>query len=336
MVEKNRPANISFAEDETGSGGDFAGPARISLAAIGSRTEPDFMDSVGLDDLDSRFEDESIASVASPHKRKGKPGMPTWMLALAAFMLLAVLGGAYLSFSVFKKRSESYTQQNEVIPQSVPQPVITPVVTLSERTLVARPPEQAQEAVTNTTVVNPAEQPLATVANGIQSSTQPHDGAAASVVDASEIKKLKDQLDLLASRIVTLENEKLAMRKAAAEVAAKVAQQPRQATPPPTVTVKPVVKPVSQPAPVKPAPVQKQKPVPPREEVALSYKRDFTISAIVNNRAFVIKKMPDGSEQEISVVVGDKIDGKSVELVDGQSKEVRLEGNQRITTGRAR
>jgi len=315
MASKNRPADIRFDEEDGST--DESGGARLALAASGSQIEPDFMDSMRGSD-ESFDPDEVIESVAP--RRKAKPGMPKWILALAVFMLLAVLGGAYLSFAAFKKRSAAVSYDSQVeLPasqSSVPQPVIA-LAAPAERFPGVVAPVQASEP-------SPASAPVqAVVVPSEAPSSPPRDGAALAVAEANaaEIKKLKSQVDQLATSVNAL-------------IAAKDAQPPRQAAPP-TAAAKPVVQQAA-PAKPSPAPMQKPKASPAREEVLPSYRRDWVISAIVNNRAFVIKKMPDGSEQEMSVVAGDKIDGKLIEAIDGQTKEIKLDGNQRITTGRAR
>jgi len=79
-------------------------------------------------------------------------------------------------------------------------------------------------------------------------------------------------------------------------------------------------------------------PVPAKKETILepALSREMWISGVINNRAFVVRRSPDGTENEQSAVVGEKIDGRRVTNIDVVKKIVDLEDGIRITTTRPR
>lgn len=60
----------------------------------------------------------------------------------------------------------------------------------------------------------------------------------------------------------------------------------------------------------------------------------WSILSIIGSRAWLVKRNADGTEIELSIAPGEKIEGKLVTSVDGNSKFVMLEGGQKIGVGK--
>lgn len=174
------------------------------------------------------------------------------------------------------------------------------------------------------------------------------------VIDAQarEIAGLKEAMTEIKRRLDAMESEaktqnaKLAARPLPAVAAASESgTAPAQAAKPAPHPTKPVIARVQQ---VKAAPMvaaRKVKPAPSPVQVASRDKpeaattsnadrRDYRVTAIIGNRAFLSRKNADGSEVEQSVSPGDRLDGKLVTSVDAGGRQVVLEGGQRVTPGR--
>lgn len=106
------------------------------------------------------------------------------------------------------------------------------------------------------------------------------------------------------------------------------------------------VKQVAAPKPaVKPAPAKSQEPRPvdkdkekakPGEDSKQATStpvnvQGYSVSSLIGTRAWLVKRNNDGTETELSVAPGERVEGKLVTSVDGASKAVVLEGGQRIT-----
>lgn len=157
---------------------------------------------------------------------------------------------------------------------------------------------------------------------------------AANDAVAKDVANLRQVVMVMLQRLERIESD---LKAKSVPVAVAVAPKPAQ---PKLVVVQkakpapPVKQAVSTP-PVRKSFVEKTAPI--EEVVEPTLLREYWISGIVNNRAFIVRKTSDGAESEQSVVVGDRIDGgKRVMAIDPREKVVIVEGGQRITTARNR
>lgn len=186
------------------------------------------------------------------------------------------------------------------------------------------------------------------------------DQTAPSNVDSKEAAAIRQAMVELAKRIERTDAD----IKELSRIVANLSKSPPSSTAAPiaapkaeSVTKTAPAKPAS--APVKAEPIKKPEPravakpiarEKSQESAALSPKtaksaqsdeivvhapverRDYVVTAAINNRAFIAKRNPDGTETELSVTVGDKVDGVLVVRVEGRT--VYLANGQQITVGR--
>lgn len=112
-----------------------------------------------------------------------------------------------------------------------------------------------------------------------------------------------------------------------------VPAKPAQVAPKP-VPAKVAVKPVVKPAPK--AVLEKAAADEPAAAPAAPPARvqGYSISSMIGTRAWLVKRNGDGTETEVSVAPGEKIEGKNVTSVDGAGRCVTLEGGQKICVGK--
>lgn len=163
--------------------------------------------------------------------------------------------------------------------------------------------------------------------------------ATTSVNDAmvKDVAAIREAMVQMMRRIDRIEQQQLAMQRTAKPTvvsAPAVVTQPAK----PVVTKPAVVK-----APVRQAPIGPARPseVAPRKMVDEKIidpappMREYWVSGIVNDRAFIVRRNPDGSESEQSVVVGDRLEkGGRVLAINARDKIISIEGGQQIAPRR--
>lgn len=206
---------------------------------------------------------------------------------------------------------------------------------------VVAPLQTAQPATSN--VPNKPETSVSTAAELKDAARASSEAASAATAAAKEVASMKAMFVSLQQRMDRLENDvktKLSQAPAASSPApASAVQKPASSTPAAPAKHAPTQQKPAAPQ-VKPAAARKPTAAAPVEEIISEPVpvRDYWISGIVNNRAFIVHRNADGTESEQSVVVGDRVEGlgKRVLSVDGRDKAVILDGGGRITTTRAR
>lgn len=326
---REKPAVIRFGKEDENSSPEYEG---------------------GSFPIDTDFEDEeSIEEIDLPKKKKR--GLPGWVIVFLAVLFFVVIGAAGLIF--VKKRNAAALSRNEIV-SVIPQPSITAPQQLSALEPSLQNEQSAHSAVTagvvpvtGATIIPqpfPAEKsgmPAVDIALSVPTSvpsSAPVPAPTSSPVPeltGKEVIELINAVDQLQKRLEKLESTVQNQRVVpSASPVIKAVEKPAVVAPAVVAPVKTAVK--SRQVPAKKATVEKVIKRSAETETIVSplVRRDYSISAIVNNRAFVIKKNADGTESELSVVPGDKIDGKEVLQVDGREKMIVLEGAQRITANR--
>lgn len=347
MISNNRPANIAFMDEARGG------------------REPEDHHEEDITILEEEEPDDRPVRGASSGGAK-KKGVPMWIFAVGgAIILIALVGGGLMVKSMMDRVSAS----DEIMPvpsQPISQPEIqqdainlsqVPVGTggaslqsnVAEHSVQTAPPSVPHPTPSMQTPL-PAQAPVA---------TQQTQG-----VDSAKIAVLEDQLNRALAGIAALskrlDDEVSSRSKLGAELSAlkeAKAKNESAAVKKPIPAVPPVTAPVKRPTPeaskpvvrVQPKPVL-QAPQPPQaqQEVAEKHPQEgvavapvvpgrvhgWTISSIIGSRAWLIKRNSDGTESELSVAPGERIEGVLVTSVDGASKSVTLENGQRIGVGK--
>lgn len=335
------PAKIAFGEDE----------------GYGEVQE-------GFDPLGDEVIEEAPRRAAET-KKKGKA--PAWIFLVGGVILVVGVVAAGLGIMAMKKHRSA---QTEIVfsgpPQAQPQP--QPVIEKSEPAAVANslpmPPAPVMPAQVAVPPVNSAatapSAPVSALTAPMAQQAKPAGPAVASPIvapanpepaqgGAARLATLQEQMTTLASKLEEI-NKRLAKLEAS-DTAKHEMKKPAPAAPAKPVA-KPVMKPVAKPpvlkAPVKPAErqvsvtqpqpaaAQSDKPSaePLKPAASASGLQGYSISSIIGNRAWLIKRNADGSETEMSVAPGERVEGRVVTSVDGAAKAVVLEGGQRITVRR--
>lgn len=338
-------------------------PARIPFGRPGEGAQSGFVDGPTPEEeyfpLEEELQDEHFA----PPGQGKKQGVPIWIFVVAGLVLVIGIGG--LGMMVVKMFSHGGGDQSVPMPQSyVPQPVIqSPPAPASVAEPVPAPGQAPAQAaavpaqsmppasVVNTQVGNATGQPQAAqapVSPPPQNDTQPAISSAdgmkvAALADA--VQKTIARLDQLTVRMGQLEES---MKKMSAAVSARpepAHRAPARYEPPArhyearkevTKRVSAPAAPAAQSAPAPSAAVQPAAPVAAQMAAApqAAHVQGYSISSMIGTRAWLIRRTSDGTETEVSVAPGEKLDGHVVVSVDGVSKQVVLDNGQRIGIGR--
>lgn len=337
-------------------------PAKI---AFGVETGHDHGDEFNPDDdIQILEEEEAEPEFESPKPRKTaagkKKGVPGWIFAVGGGIILtAVLGGGWMAVSKINRAaardevmtppqvmaSQPVIQAADQFPQQQPQPLSSaPIQSAPPVQAVAvtqsGQPEQAQVQTGGASVPAPVMSGLpATAASQTAVVPERAPGVDLAKVSAleNELGKALAKLDDVAKRLTKLETTQAQKEKATPEAKPKVIVAAKPATAvtktaqvKPTPVAKQPAKSASKPAVEKPSEESSATAVPaPQARV-----QGYSISSIIGTRAWLVKRNIDGSESEISVSPGEKVEGRVVTSVDGSSKSVTLDGGQKIGVGR--
>lgn len=333
-----RPARIAFA-------GGGAGRVQDAPGRRGAGSEDD--DNIQV------LEEEDPTVVEAEHssrKPESKPaGIPKWVFAVAAGVLVFVVVGAGMLIMSMRDR---WTANDEVLPlpqaQSVPQPAmqqegalaVAPAPVSASGPVVAPPVAEAPgaqspppSAAQQPDVPSPA--PPTQVAPAAASGADP---VKVAVLEAELVKAL-GKIDDLGKRLAKMESAVAAASQKSVEAKPVVAVKPPAPAAAPKVTpapAKPAQSPAVKPA-VKPLPVAAKAP-PPKAAPAVveaaptppARLAGYSVMSMIGTRAWLVKRNPDGSEAELSVTTGEKIEGRTVTSVDGSTRCVTVEGGQKI------
>ena len=343
---ENRPANIRFGEEKPSHEQGY--------------------DQVGKDDLldkdDAPFEDEEEEERPQKPKKKAKGLSPLILWSAIGLGLVVVLGGILIIVGAKNRhRGDEYAEttsaqgvQAAAAPQ---QPVIVPPQ--------APAPEQSLPAAGQ--VVSAPEQSApvqAGVGNAqpvLSQMVQPDPGATVNQPGGSDrsqdvakiseqIKKISLVVDGLNEKIARVEKQIEAIQKVRPAAAATsspkedhplrlkevkhseasaAAKKEQKAKPLKTETAG---KNQKQTKPAEPSPAAKEEPR--QTSVGKVDSSDYTLSTLIGSRAWLTKRKADGTDVEISVTVGERLEGVRVSTIERESKCVILESGQRICARR--
>ena len=351
-MSNDKPANIAFLEVDRGGRGD----------------------SDQADDDITILEEEEDEFDAPPSRAKSsgsaKKGVPKWIFAVGGgIILIALIGGGLMVYSMMNRMSAS-DEIMPVPPQPISQPEIQPQQgeygapqpsssvlgqevpvgpgaampsaqpTMDAQPSVSRPDAVEVRPLTPAQVPATAQPPVAQQGMGSANNAMMEEQLNKVITGLAALNK---RLDEEAARRGKLETEFAALKGRIGELsitskkASAVVQQPKPVTTP------------AAPRAAQPKPVRSPQPVHQGDAgVKLSQQTEgvmvapvvpervqgWTISSIIGSRAWLIKRNSDGTETELSVAPGERIEGKLVTSVDGASKSVTLEGGQKIGVGK--
>lgn len=344
----DRPATIAFGDDHDHGSGGFEN--------LGEGGE--FLD----------HEEEEIEAAPTTRRKseakKSSNKAPAWIFLVGGGIILAgVLGGSLMVFSKMKQRAaveeESvsmsapvYTPQ-PVIQMANPQPGVPQVIPEPQAVGVGA---QGASAPIQSSVVQSNIAPVPTPPVAVAPEKSPEKNLDSAKLAAIEegLSKVLGQIDDMKTRIAKLEStankpeaktpakavpplahpvEKAAEKGKNTASEAATAEKPEKAPAPVKQAVAP--KPAAKPLPAKsqePKSVDKTKQADDSKPAAASAGvQGYSVSSLIGTRAWLVKLNSDGTETELSVSPGERVEGKLVTSVDGASKSVVLEGGQRIT-----
>lgn len=308
---------------------------------------PVFNDGDGNDQFSDQFDEDMEAEVDRSSKEKGGGNARMILWIAIAFLVVMICLGGYVVYSVMQKKNANTVVEEVFVP---PQPELLESTPLPR---AVQPPMRAAPVV-------PATQPLiqqqlhplpnVIVPPGVAAPSAAQDSPHSLVTASTSVPSPSSSVSISVSKeaLDKLEAKQQALEKRIVQLEALIHAQNSDSKEENKRSV-PVVKGRPQGA-VRPA-VKKTaaaKPVMKKTDAAMAPKApvsefivpsqtersQYRISAIVNNRAFVIKRSPDGTEIEQSISVGEKIDGHIVTRVDARKREIVVEGGQHITADR--